>query len=38
MVTAVLRASGCEMGGRAAILVQYESIFIEFALPRSTLG
>ena len=31
MVTAVLRESGCERGGRAAILVQYESIFIEFA-------
>ena len=32
MVTAVLRESGCERGGRAAILVQYESIFIEIAL------
>ena len=31
MKTAVLRDSGCERGGRAAILVQYESIFIEFA-------
>ena len=32
MVTADLRESGCERGGRAAILVQYESIFIEIAL------
>ena len=31
MVTADLRESGCD-GGRAAILVQYESIFIEIAL------
>ena len=32
MVTADLRESGCERGGRAAILVQYESIFIEIEL------
>ena len=32
MVTADLRESGCVRGGRAAILVQYESIFIEIAL------
>ena len=32
MVTADRRESGCERGGRAAILVQYESIFIEIAL------
>ena len=32
MVTADLRESGCERGGRAAILVKYESIFIEIAL------
>ena len=32
MVTADLRESGCERGGRAAILVQDESIFIEIAL------
>ena len=32
MVTADLRESGCERGGRAAILVQYESIFKEIAL------
>ena len=31
-MTADLRESGCERGGRAAILVQYESIFIEIAL------
>ena len=35
MVTADLRESGCERGGRAAILVQYESIFIEIALLMS---
>ena len=32
MVTADLRESGCERGGRAAILVQYESIFLEAAV------
>ena len=33
MVTTDLRESGCERGGRAAILVhEYESIFIEIAL------
>ena len=32
MVTAILREASCERGGRAAILVQYDSIFIEIAL------
>ena len=32
MVTADLRESGCERGGRAAILVQYVCIFLERAL------
>ena len=32
MVAADLRESGCERGGRAAILVQYDCIFIEIAL------
>ena len=32
MVTAIRRVASCERGGRAAFLVQYESIFIEIAL------
>ena len=35
MVTAILREASCERGGRAAILVQYGSIFIEIALFQS---
>ena len=37
MVTADLRESGCERGGRAAILVQYDCIFIEIALFRANV-
>ena len=36
MVTAILREASCERGGRAAILVQYDSIFIEIALFSTT--
>ena len=36
MVTAILREASCERGGRAAILVQYDSIFIEIALLNLT--
>ena len=37
MVTAILREASCERGGRAAILVQYDSIFIEIALFRQPI-
>ena len=37
MVTAILREASCERGGRAAILVQYDSIFIEIALYRQPI-